>query len=43
MIVLLSWLYASSLALLAGAEINAGIGRQVDPGAGNDGSPLNGS
>jgi membrane protein len=32
MIVLLIWIYGSNLALLAGAEINAGIGRQVDPG-----------
>jgi membrane protein len=38
MIVLLVWLYGSNLALLAGAEINASIGRQVDPGV-NDRSP----
>jgi len=31
MIVLLGWLYGSNVALLVGAEINAGIGRQEDP------------
>jgi membrane protein len=35
MIVLLVWLYGSNLALLAGAEINAGLGRQVDPAVGD--------
>jgi membrane protein len=39
MIVLLVWLYGSNLALLAGAEINAGLGRQVDPAVGDRSSP----